>query len=420
MPPFRSTARILVGLALGLALPFPSPSARAASVDFEAPPHRYFERTPTDRFTRLEAAFVSGQIPLDRTNELTFLRSLLKALEIPESSQLLVYSTTSLQLSLISPANPRALYFSDDLSVGFIPGGRIELTSLDPELGAIFHIFDIPRGDGPLRPERARRCMNCHANEDTEQVPGLVVKSVVPGPGGGSLDAFRQGRSGHDVPLADRLGGWHLTGADGWTNHWANLTGRLKDGEIERFPNPPGVRFRWDRYPVATSDALAHLVHEHQVGFVNRAVALGYQARQWAHEDGATGTAAHQAALESGAEKLLRYLLFADEVPLPAGGVAGDPQFRKDFGRTQRAVAGRSLREFELQTRLFKHRCSYMIYSPVFQGLPAGLKLRLYQRLGEVLRDGSREPDYAYLPVAERAAIRDILRATLTDLPPGW
>lgn len=177
--------------------------------DFELPPHDYFARTPTDRFTQLKTALESGQLSLDRSSEKAFLLSLLRLLEIPVSSQMLVFSTTSLQLSLIRPSNPRALFFNEDIYLGFIPGGRIEILSLDPDLGAIFYIFDIPRDPtSPLPIERSTRCMNCHSGADTGHVPGLVIKSVAPGPTGGSLDSFRRGQTGHAIPFEQRFGGW--------------------------------------------------------------------------------------------------------------------------------------------------------------------------------------------------------------------
>src|ERR1043165_1697397 len=124
----------------------------------DQPPHNYRQRTPQDRFTRLKAALESGQIELDHTSEKAFVTSLLKALDIPVSSQMLVFSTTSLQLSLISPSTPRALYFAEDLYLGYVPGGRIEVLSLDPELGGIFYIFNIPKtGQQTLHIERSER-----------------------------------------------------------------------------------------------------------------------------------------------------------------------------------------------------------------------------------------------------------------------
>src|SRR5882724_6570154 len=111
--------------------------------DIDLPPHDYRQRALRDRFTRLKAELEAGGVVLDQHSEKDFLLSLLKALEIPATSQMLVFSTTSLQLSLISPRNPRAIFFNEDAYVGYIPGGRIEIVSLDPELGGIFHIFDI-------------------------------------------------------------------------------------------------------------------------------------------------------------------------------------------------------------------------------------------------------------------------------------
>jgi hypothetical protein len=388
--------------------------------DLDAPPHNYRQRTPTDPFTRLKASFESGQIPLDRSSEKAFVLSLLRALEIPASSQMLVFSTTSLQLSLISPSNPRALYFNEDVYLGYVPGGRVEIVSLDPELGGIFYIFDVPKDAGPLRIERSERCMNCHAAADTGYVPGLVIKSVVPGPTGGSLTAHRQEQTGHGVPFELRFGGWHVTGRHDITTHWGNLTGRLAEGTLTKIPNPPGERFRFDKYPVATSDILPQLLHEHQAGFVNRVVEAAFRARTALHGSNGQLTPAQAAELDEQAKIVTRYLLFADEAPLP-GRVEGDATFKTDFVSNRRATAdGVSLKDFDLQTRLFKHRCSYMIYSPVFSGLPREMKQRVYRRVKEALSAEVPDREFAYLPASEKKAIREILKVTLTDLPEGW
>jgi hypothetical protein len=389
--------------------------------DIDQPPHNYWQRPLQDRFTKLKPAFESGQLALERTSEKAFLVSLLRLLGLPASSQSLVFSTTSLQLSLITPRNPRALYFNEDLYLGYIPGGKIEIVSIDPELGGIFYIFDIPRDPArPLAIERATRCMNCHAAEDTGHVPGVVLKSVVPGPRGGSLDAYRIGQTGHHIPYEERFGGWYVTGRHAISNHWGNLIGQMAEGKMTRLPVPPGTQFDFARYPVATSDILPQLVLEHQAGFVNRAVEAAYRARTHLHADAGKLTAAHAAELDHQANLLTRYLLFADEAPLPPGGVEGDASFKADFLRNRRPVDGLSLKDFDLRTRLFRHRCSYMIYSPVFTGLPREFKLRVYRRMGYALDERAKDKEYAYLPAAEKQAIRNILKGTLKDLPAGW
>jgi len=409
-----------LGLFLGF-LGVSSAFAQSSYHDIDEPPHQYRQRRPQDRFSKLMADFESGKILLDRQSEKAFLLSLLKVLEIPATSQMLVFSTTSLQLSLISPLNPRALYFNEDIYLGYVPGGRIEIVALDPELGGIFYIFDIPRGERPLSFERSDRCMNCHADDNTGHVPGLVIKSVVPGPSGGSLTAYRLGQTGHGVPFDQRFGGWHVTGSHGITNHWGNLTGRLAAGILTRIPNLPGEKFGFDRYPVATSDILPQLLHEHQAGFVNRVVEASYRARTAIHLSGGKLNPAQVTELDGQADIITRYLLFADEAALPPGGVEGDAAYKADFLRSRReAAGGLSLKDFDLRARLFKHRCSYMIYSPVFVGLPREMKQRIYQRLGRALALEHPDHDYAYLPQAERKAIRAILRGTLKDLPEGW
>ncbi len=116
-----------------------SASVRADLPAFDQPPHDYWTRPLTDRFARLNGEMEAGRLLLDRgAGEKAFLVSLLRTLDVPATSQMLVFSTTSLQLRLITPANPRALYFNEDTYVGYIPGGKLEIASVDPELGCIF------------------------------------------------------------------------------------------------------------------------------------------------------------------------------------------------------------------------------------------------------------------------------------------
>ncbi len=402
---------------LCLAAALPEPDYR----EIDRPPHEYHARQPHDRFSRLKDDLESGRIALDRSSEKAFVTSLLRALEIPVTSQMLVFSTTSLQLRLITPANPRALYFNEDIYLGWVPGGRIEVVGLDPELGAIFYIFDPPRGGEPLRIERSERCTNCHAGPDTGRVPGLVVKSVVPGTGGGSLTAFRIEKTGHGIPFDERFGGWYVTGDSRVASSLGNVVGHFSEGEIVKHQIVPGTFFDFDRYPARTSDVLPQLLLEHQAGFVNRVVEAAYRARTYLHADGGQLTGAHAALLDEQARLVARYLLFADEAPLPPGGVEGDPAFIADFLETRRAAPdGASLKDFDLRTHLFCNRCSYMIYSPIFAALPPAMKQRIYAQLAAALSTAAPSADYAWLPAAEKHAIRHILKATLPDLPAQW
>ena len=86
-------------------------------------------------------------------------------------------------------------------------------------------------------------------------------------------------------------------------------------------------------------------------------------------------------------------MTFADEVPLP-GPISGDSGFTADFaGRGPRDSQGRSLRSFDLKTRLFRYPLSYMIYSSAFDTLKPDIRDKLYRRLYDALKakgaDGS-------------------------------
>ncbi len=389
--------------------------------NLEAPEHDYWNRALKDRFTELKGRLEAGVVTLDPSGELPYLLSLLKELEIPVSSQLLVFSTTSLQLRFISPQNPRAIYFNEDIYVGYIPGGRMEIVSLDPEVGGIYYIFDIPKGMEAPVVDRADRCMNCHADEDTNYVPGIAIKSVIPGLRGGSLNAFRQKVTGHGIPFEERFGGWHVTGDHAIGKHMGNLLGEMNAGTIRTEELKPGAAFDFSKYPVPTSDILAHLLFEHQAGFVNRFVEASYRTRTYLHEDTGLLSAEHTQELNGLARELTKYLLFADEVALPGAGVTGDSAYVEEFLANRREASnGMSLKDLDLKKRIFKYRCSYMIYSPVFAGMPGELKKKVYRGLQQALNTEEPIPEFGHLAPSEKLAIRGILRETLKDLPAGW
>jgi hypothetical protein len=384
-------------------------SAQAESLGIYDPRHGYETRPPQDRFTRFVAQWQDRQVTLDESGELPFLRSLLAALKVPVSSQMLVFTATSLQKGRISARNPRALYFNDDTYVGFVPGGRFEVISIDPEIGGIFYIFDRPPTGRTPVVERSLDCMNCHAPRYLENIPALIVESVVPSFTGGGEKAFRRQQSGHGIPLGERFGGWHLTGGGPQLpHHWGNLIIKREDGVAHEIANPPGARFDLTSYPRPTSDLLAQLLHEHQVGFVNRAFLASYRYHALAFTGPVPPTMLAQLA-----QPLVRYMLFADEIPLPQGTI-GDSPFMADFlAAAPRDPTGRSLRDLDGRTRLLRHRCSYMIYSPAFIGLPAPLRMQVLCALAAALE--GETPDSYHLPTAEKGAIIAVLERTLPE-----
>ena len=95
--------------------------------------------------------------------------------------------------------------------------------------------------------------------------------------------------------------------------------------------------------------------------------------------------------------------------------------FTRTFSdRGPRDRRGRSLRDFELHTRMFRYPLSYMVYSAAFDTLPAPVRDRVYRRLYDVLSGADRRPEYEKLPVADRLAAIEILRETKPGLPEYW
>jgi hypothetical protein len=398
-------------------LSFLSPSCAGEELEihrFQDAPHQYYSSTPQDAFYQwMNSGGASGGAgraasPVDEKQKLL---EVLKALNIPVSSQLLVYSATSLQSGIINPGNPRALYFNEESYVGFVPGGRMEVASIDPQLGPVFYLLNTD-GGSRVAAVRSERCMNCHGGRTSGQLPGLVAESVIPTKSGASLDGFRREKVGHAIPLKERLGGWHVTGEHAQGQHLGNLMGESYEGTYTCIANPPGTRFNWDRYPARTSDLFVHLIHEHQLGFHNLVTFALYRTRDALLAGGGTVREVDRPLLEDIALNLVRYMLFQGEASLPPGGLIADAAFTRDFlGRRVVASSGSSLRDLDLKGRLFRHRCSYMIYTPGFKALQPVMKETVLRSLREALSGGGPE-EFGYLPPSEKREILAILRDT--------
>ena len=393
-----------------LLLPAKAAPAQTAPVPFKDEPHAYWTRPPVDAFTKLLAnpnanRFQTPAAPLQT------LQRILEALDIPVHSQLLVYSATSLQSGLIHPTNPRALYFNEEAYVGYVPGGRFEIASIDPQIGPIFYVSTAEAA--PIQFGRTPRCMNCHADRASEQLPGLVAESVIVTPTGASLDGFRRDQVGHHIPLADRLGGWHVTGSMEHGPHLGNLAGQSQPGGYRKIANPPGSQFPWSNYLVQTSDLLPHLLHEHQLGFHNLVTLALYRTREALQTGNGSILPQDEAPLREIAHRIVRYLLFADETPLPPDGFSPLESYKTAFlSRRIPTQTGLSLRDLDLKSRLFKFRCSYMIYTPSFRALPQPMLARIRTKLFEALGETPTQPEFAYLPPDEKRTIRAILAET--------
>jgi len=378
-------------------------------VSFRADVHQYLEKEPRDPFTLLKAELESGNLFYEHEEPHSYLESLLQRLKISKYSQQLVFSTTSLQLSRISPRTPRAIYFNEDLYLGYVAGGQIEVIGIDPDIGAIPYIFSPPttyEKSWRLKAIRSRRCMNCHASPDIGGVPGLLISSVIPGPGGGSIDAFRQTETGHAIPYELRFGGWHLTGNHTFPSSWANSTGVMSKSVVTKIANPPGTSFNWNQYLVSQSDVIANLVLEHQVGFINRCLGATYRLREFFLLEDAREPTKRSNQINREANRIVDYVLFRDEVPLPKVISFENSRFAKDFQRKDDL-----LRQFNLKDRLMQRRCSYMIKSLSFEGLPKELKETVFSKIRLIMTTprSKLNPSFSYLGETERKEINDVL-----------
>ena len=424
----RATDRIL-RLAACLSLAASALPAQERDA-FEEPPIRYSATEPNDAVTRLNRAIG------DRADEIRAwparrrLEWVLAQLGVAPESQILVFGKTSLQRRIISPSNPRALYFSDDAYVGWVPGGMMEVTVFDPVLGATFYQID-PEVPGPLI-RRSGECLLCHkAHEST---PTLRARSIFAAADGEPLGGSSSANIEPSTPLAERWGGWYVTGRAGAAfRHRGNVTGESTEvlaaaprGEV--LASLPASAHP-EAYPCPTSDVVALLVHDHQVHVHNVLLAASQQSRlalqRWPVmrevlrlPPDAPPSGSCVVVLDSQARKVTDALLCVGESAFPAGGVGGHGAFEAAYRAGRRPDAqGRALRDLDLTTRLFRHRCSPLVYAESFRSMPDELRSRVLRRLSEGLSAEVAPEGFRHLPDAERRAIREILAATLPGFP---
>jgi hypothetical protein len=347
----------------------------------------------------------------DRRNGL--LNSALEALQLSTDSQLLVFSRGSLQGKLIDDQNPRALYFNDRVALGWVRDGDvIEVAAHDRTEGVVFYKLRQTAEVSPSPPQftRAFECLGCHVTGDTLGVPGLLMFSTTR-----RVDTQFDGVPRHidqSDGLAQRFGGWFVTGSTGSAKHMGNDAPAL-DGRPSHELASVDHLFDHDGYRALTSDVVAHLVLTHQAGMTNLLTRAGWEARVASGQEDAIA-----AVMNGVAQEVVDHLLFIDEAPL-RDRVRGNSGFAERFSaRGPRDRKGRSLYELDLTRRLMKYPCSYMIYSPAFDALPPRVKDAIYRRMWDVL--SAHEEDSRYrsaLPLPVRQSIVEILRDTKRDLP---
>ncbi len=408
---------------------------------YERAPINYFESEPDTKLTRLfERAVDEGF--LNEGSDREILEELLELLEVPVESQMLVFSKTSAQNSRISPNTPRAIYFSDDIYMGWVQGGEIEVASFDEKLGIVFHLVQLTRREEGQPPSlsRDRSCLNCHAGSSNGGMPGVMVRSVYPQDSG--LPLFQAGsfHTRHDSPIEERWGGWYVTGEVEECVHLGNTVAEADRRSVEVTMKPftaepvSSLDSFFDTDPYLNgghSDVLALMMLEHQVGVHNIIVEanLTTQNTLYRHVEmqkafgepvDAPLSDTNTRILDRMAEKVLKQLLYVEEFVLPAG-VEANPDFQEAFQQSSRESSdGRSLKDFRLYERLMKYRCSHLIYSEAFSFLPNEMRELVLGKLHSILTEPSAWSDFSHLSESEREYILVILRETMSDLPDVW
>ena len=414
--------RILAALAIAAAAAAGQLTERPLEGALTHPAIQYFGPT-TDPAAELARRVEAGDATLTFEPGSGYLRSVLDALHVPIASQMLVMSKTGVQALHTDPANPRAIYFNDAVTVGYIRGAPLlELAVHDPRQGVVFYTIDQKPQARPVF-ERPRACLRCHQVYTTLHVPGMLARSSFVAADGLPLGQYGTYDADDRTPFRKRWGGWYVTGTHGAMRHMGNAIVTTRDDPdaaiSDRTLNRTSLDGAFDprTYPSAHSDIVALLVFQHQGHMTNLITRVGWEARVAAHEhrlDFAHGP------VRDAIDELVDYLLFVDEQPL-TDRVSGTSGFAEAFAAQGPFDAhGRSLRQLDLTRRLLRYPCSYMIYSAAFRALSDGVRQAIYARVGEILAGRDARAKYARLSQDDRRAVAEILRDTLADLPSAF
>ncbi len=421
---------LATGAAALLAVPAASAAAAPATpqlpYDAEYPTIPYATGATDNPVAVLAHQLERGEFALAREGPSAYLEDVLRALDVPVSSQMLVFSKTSLLARLIWPETPRAIYFNDRVYVAWTPGtDGLEISAQDPELGPVFYNLEPGGDDGPRIRRRTGLCLQCH---DSYSLTGGGVPRHVMGSGptdeNGQLASHELWRITTDTtPIRERWGGWYVTGTHGSQLHMGNVAlGRRGDslfagGNVTDLSRLVDVA----PYPAAHSDIVALLVAEHQITVQNLITLVGYRVRTALHADRQAGLPSGETSprtarlVESLGESLVRAFLFVG-APRFESPIEGTSIFASDFvANGRRDAEGRSLRDLDLRTRLFRHPLSYLIHAPEYDALPVQARAYVEGRIRSVLRGEESDGDFAHLSADDLEAIRSIL----SDTKPG-
>jgi hypothetical protein len=399
-------------------------------------PINYRADDVSDPVAKLEQQLEKGNTGLTWDSDQGYLKSVLRLLKVPLESQTLVFSKTSFQYPKITPDHPRALYYNDDVYVGKVHEGKaIEIVSFDARQGAIFYLLDEHKAEKPVFQRAELDCTQCHIAAGTRGIPGVLVRSVYANSAGTLVPGAPSYITDQDSPLAERWGGWYVDGQFAGASMANAVAATPAAGAPASHNLTPlaAQTYNPSDYLRPGSDPVAVLVLSHQTQMHNLITLTNYKTRIALYAlqtqgtpdtDPATLPEGTRRQFERPAEQLLRYLLFANEAPLgdlhAQAALQASPFAREFAARGPRDSKGRSLRDFDLDTRIFRYPCSYLIYSDAFDAIPRPAKDYIYHRLLQILTGEDQSEDFAHLALPERRAVLEILLDTKPGLPQEW
>ena len=373
-----------------------------------------------DIVSRLQERIIAKEATLSFSTDRGYLDSVLQELNISSTSQILVFSKTSLQQPLISPETPRALYFNDEVYVGWVQGsGILEVASMDPDLGPVFFTLEQKETETPVFNREYELCLRCHDSLSLSGggTPRFIMSSNYTGILGQLVSHEGSVMTTSRTPIRSRWGGWFVSGLHGEQKHLGNViiesAADLSDERLATSGNLFSIAEASNLAPYISpfSDIVALMVIEHQIEVQNEIARVNFQSRTLLADDKINDIELNDELL-SIAEGLIDSLFMTGQ-PEFLARINGTSGFSENFmSRGKKDSQGRSLRELDLSKSLFKYPFSYLIYSDAYASLPKKVREIIGQRIKEVLSPEYSGDFYPHISPSSKIIIAEILDDT--------
>ncbi len=393
---------------------------------YETEPINYYDSEAVDKI----AAYFSDAENLEdweRSDSNGYLEPFLEAFDIPAASQTLVFSKTSLQASRIRPQNPRAIYFNEEIYVGWVPGTKVlEISAPSPETGTNFYTVEM-NSVPPKLIRETHNCLQCHGGSFTRDVPGHLVRSVYPDLSGQPI--FKAGTRVVDqtTPLSERWGGWLVSDTE--AAHKGNALYReTSDGAaFNSYFSSADVPSRG--YPSLGSDIVSHLILNHQAQLHTLLADLTIATRRAFHDQHVMDALlkreepisdSTKRRIKHASDKVLKYMFFADEADLPKVDLSQSEMAAEFQERGPKDSKGRSLYQLRMNRRMFRYPFSYIVYTDTFNDLPREALDYLWPEIERILDPATRPEGYSHISRRDKIAIKEILLETHPSAKRYW